>query len=36
MANRLQYLAGSIMQFIFLQADTNDLTQSQFIFMELN
>lgn len=29
---RLQYLAGSIMQFIFPQADTNDLTQSQFIF----
>lgn len=33
---RLQYLAESIMQFIFPQADTNDLTQSQFIFMELN
>lgn len=33
---RLQCLAGSIMQFIFPQADTQDLTRSQSIFMELN
>lgn len=33
---RLQYLARSIIQFIFPQADTNALTLSQFIFMELN
>lgn len=33
---RLQCLAGSVTQFIFSPTDTNDLTQSQLIFMEIN
>lgn len=33
---RLQYLAGSIQQFIFPLADMNDLIQTQMIFMKLN